>query len=519
MFCSSNLFAQAFHHIRIGDVDGMGYVTAMTPGQNGEPNWSFGSYYTQSPQCANPDGSLRSAWGLQANDDGLNVLQDGDHLPDLDCDSETHLNSDEFDNRTVAEWNDAYTEVSGCVNLSSTGSGFTDVALSPRDNIASTIGWNYGTQCPDSANAPSLCSVIPSFQFKFQVNVADIVAGQDVFVNVIFGDYDVYPMEIHFIDAVGNLTVGNLSTQNNGSGDDGLIQAASALLPFYTVFTLTGSTYTGAVTVEFVTTTEPFIAIDYVEINVEAMVEPVGCCCWQEAGGWMQQVVTPFFCANAGGTYSGDGTNCDGGVCGGSCCYVNADGIWTCTTSFTEQECYNQLYVYWLPGGDCSTINCEPPPPTGACCWEKGQILCSDNVSLDTCNSYGGSWFVNQSCVDVEPCSGACCYQDATGWTCQDYTTPQSCEEVYSGIFQGYGTTCNSVSCCPEIEPKGACCHRGDCIIATGPDCIAASGNYNGNGSGCTNTSCEIIADIDRDGFVGLSDLLVLIGAWGTTYP
>ena len=47
---TSLLMTQSFNHIRVGDVDGFGYLTGTIPGAIGpfgqEPAWPFGSWQT-----------------------------------------------------------------------------------------------------------------------------------------------------------------------------------------------------------------------------------------------------------------------------------------------------------------------------------------------------------------------------------------------------------------------------------------------------------------------------------------
>ncbi len=101
--------------------------------------------------------------------------------------------------------------------------------------------------------------------------------------------------------------------------------------------------------------------------------------------------------------------------------------------------------------------------------------------------------------------------------------SPEGCAAM-AGTFQGDGTTCTGVSC---PEPEGACClTNGGCIVLTEADCGIVAGSWAGVGTDCTDADkngtadeCETSPcpwDMDVDGSVAHSDLLVLLAAWGT---
>jgi hypothetical protein len=73
---------------------------------------------------------------------------------------------------------------------------------------------------------------------------------------------------------------------------------------------------------------------------------------------------------------------------------------------------------------------------------------------------------------------------------------------------------------CPD--PTGACCFGTDCSDLTDPDCAALGGEYNGDGSFCNANPppcapepCQ--GDVNGDGVVDVSDVLIVISNWACT--
>ncbi len=64
----------------------------------------------------------------------------------------------------------------------------------------------------------------------------------------------------------------------------------------------------------------------------------------------------------------------------------------------------------------------------------------------------------------------------------------------------------------------GACCLDGLCITTAAADCSGNSGSWGGPDSSCADFNCpeSCPADVDGDGDVGVSDILMLIASWGT---
>jgi hypothetical protein len=224
--------ATPFSLIRIGDVDGFGVNTAgkvrATPAPHTTP--------------------------ADTNSNGL--LEVGEFLPDLNHDGAVALNSgDDFDNRSAAEVSDSVVTGSGFTDLGSSGSKWTDVALSQSSTLP-----NF----PDPAG-PGLPNE-PSFIFNFNVGGGDVDPLSTFFFNVLFGDYDVVPANITLTFASAPTRTLALATQPNAA--DGLIQAAFATLLFNEVFTADGSGgWNGYLRVDFNAPNEPYTAFDFTELS------------------------------------------------------------------------------------------------------------------------------------------------------------------------------------------------------------------------------------------------------------
>ncbi|MDP6343232.1 MAG: PEP-CTERM sorting domain-containing protein, partial [Alphaproteobacteria bacterium] len=142
-----------------------------------------------------------------------------------------------------------------------TGFEWTDLSLS-----TSFVGPNFPDGNPATPNEPT-------FVFDFFVASGDIVPGSTLFFNLIFGDYGVSPAHIDLIFATASSRTVGLTTQ--GGGQDGLIQAATAILTFNEVFTATAGGWDGFLQVDFKVPNDPYTAFDFVELSLnEIPFEP-----------------------------------------------------------------------------------------------------------------------------------------------------------------------------------------------------------------------------------------------------
>jgi hypothetical protein len=166
------------------------------------------------------------------------------------------------------------------------------------------------------------------------------------------------------------------------------------------------------------------------DVGCEAV--PHGACCFPDGSC---QFLPDYLCAEAGGLYSGDDTDCDPNPC-----------------------------------------------PSGACCFDDGHC---EIWTADWCGLLGGTHWGDGTVCDPNPCpSGACCFNDGH---CE-VLMPDACVEQ-GGIYQGDG-----ISCDPNPCPSGACCvDDGGCLTRTEQECANIGGDFQGNGTTCAPNPCPPI--------------------------
>lgn len=240
----------------------------------------------------------------------------------------------------------------------------------------------------------------------------------------------------------------------------------------------------------------------------------VGACCLPSG---TCQILESVECANLGGMFQGEGLTCVGINCPepmGACC-TGAPGA---CSDLTLAQC-DAIDGFWNAETNCDSNICATGE--GACCIEStGECVDLDVVTCDIVDGifHGiGSSCVTTVCFPI----GACCLPDGS---CVNSVSPESCESL-DGLFQGHASTCESVTC---PAPTAACClPNGNCLVFTENTCAAVGGTWNGIGTTCEDSNgngtadiCEddepCAGDINGDGFVDVSDLLLLFGSWGS---
>jgi len=199
----------------------------------------------------------------------------------------------------------------------------------------------------------------------------------------------------------------------------------------------------------------------------------------------------------------------------GACCLP--DGM---CHILEEDACYDADGYFWGEG----TV-CQPNPCEFACCIPEA-YNCKQETK-NNCEVAGGTWLgVGVFCPDpydpyFNPCKfGACCVPD---FGCIEVSDRMCWDE--GGAFQGYLTACGSFAC-------GACCFdpyicvdsttKQRCESAPSDSPPGLGGVWAGEGRTCEGETCVALwcrADIDDDGAIGVSDLLLVLAQWGPCPP
>ncbi len=258
-----------------------------------------------------------------------------------------------------------------------------------------------------------------------------------------------------------------------------------------------------------------------------------------------------FNCDGGDCTDCGGGGGCPAGEiedCNGNCCpdYWVADGY--CDDGTYE---WNGVAIYLncdefnCDGGDCTDCG-GGGDPTGACCLGES---CSTGTEAE-CSAAGGSYLGDNSSCSGNPCGGG--GNCEAGWTedCEGTCFPDYVYEAWIGdtfcddgayVPADYGCdecpagvaiwlNCDEFSCdggdceCDDpVDPTGACCFDSDCLVMTEVDCVGAGGEWGGPDTACEadtcggGSSCE--GDVDGNGSVDVTDILAIVGAWGSSDP
>jgi len=206
-----------------------------------------------------------------------------------------------------------------------------------------------------------------------------------------------------------------------------------------------------------------------------------GACCHSDGHC---QFLRPSECFNLFGTYQGDDTACDPGLCPqpGACCdpfgcYEDLDK--NCT-AFGGQ--------FQGGGTSCFGTVC-PVPSTGACC--RSASVCEDSDG-SACESSGGIYYGDGmpcdfvACDGEPPALGACCLTDGTCRQMEEYRC-----DSFGGVYHGNATVCDAEVC---TMPYGGCClpdFDNHCQLRTPAKCAEAGGEYLGHGTDCDHSWCD----------------------------
>ncbi len=253
-----------------------------------------------------------------------------------------------------------------------------------------------------------------------------------------------------------------------------------------------------------------------------------------------------FNCDGGDCTDCGGGGGCPAGEiedCNGNCCPDFWVGDGYCddgTYEWNGVQIFLNCDAFDCDGGDCTDCG-GGGDPTGACCVETN---CSTMTEAD-CTAAGGTYNGDGSSCAGDPCGGGggceagwtedcqgTCFPDYVyeAWTgdtyCDDGAYIPSdfgCEECPAGV--AIFLNCDAFDCdggdceCDPTDPTGACCFGSDCFETTETECSGNGGEWQGDNTTCASNPCAVPcpADTDGSGTVDVSDILFIVGAWGTS--
>ncbi|MCH2136780.1 MAG: hypothetical protein MK101_09390 [Phycisphaerales bacterium] len=266
--------------------------------------------------------------------------------------------------------------------------------------------------------------------------------------------------------------------------------------------------------------------------------DPWGGCCM----GTDCDTMTQANCEDGGGTYLGDGTNCDGWPCGGApegaCCFGGGDCIdsdivacgklggdfagegTTCAGGACDASAGDTCAAAVVVGAGSHAFDTATATDSGygdpdeSQCegtfldwegspdrWFKWTATEDGTVTFDTCdaNSYDTSLVLYEGDDCGSLVQIACNGDDTTLDGCQTYSsyigdiyaTSGSSYYIRIGGWQGAtGPGTLTITAGGGGDPTGACCIDSNCYIQTGGDCFASGGEYYGDGSNCGSVDC-----------------------------
>lgn len=259
-----------------------------------------------------------------------------------------------------------------------------------------------------------------------------------------------------------------------------------------------------------------------------------GACCLSD--GTCLGALSAAACATAGGSYAGDGTDCNSVSCTGACCF--GDG--SCS-NLSENDCNAMSGTFQGVGSDCNSVVCPMIPTNDDCATaiavaipsstagdntlaspEPNSItslpLCGTSVSL-TGNGMWYSLVGNGNGVTVTTCNAASTFDskiivwagDCNSLTCvggndDDFdcnfsglrSTVTFCSEPgqeYRVLVMGFSGSSVGAFQLDVIDNgscRGACCLPDTSCIGpvTAAACGTAGGLYQGDGTDCNSVNC-----------------------------
>lgn len=197
-------------------------------------------------------------------------------------------------------------------------------------------------------------------------------------------------------------------------------------------------------------------------------------------------------CASAGGTYHGDGSDCQRNICIGACCVTGSCfdlGRVTCETFGGTYKGNGTTCATLPPELECGGACCFGTTGLDSCIRVAKRSLCAYNPGGFPFIAYRGDYTACPvTCGQISAYS-ACCLPDGS---CLNMPSQATCESAsVQGSFQA-GRLCNALvpgATCPDLV-KRCCLNDGSCQLLTQTGCTARGGTPITNQTTCSPTAC-----------------------------
>ncbi len=186
----------------------------------------------------------------------------------------------------------------------------------------------------------------------------------------------------------------------------------------------------------------------------------------------------------------------------GACCYDDPDAGGLVCIEVSPNQCSDLGGFHYGVGTSCSDpfVECEPLAITGACCYEDASGWNCAVLEDYKCADLGGTWYSGLPCSDSsivcppEHDEGACCFEEDSGWNCF-VITESKCDDFGGTWYPGLSCSDPSIECPPVID-TGACCYEDSefglvCVEMIEEYCVDLGGYWYGPGSVCSDPFVE----------------------------
>lgn len=187
-----------------------------------------------------------------------------------------------------------------------------------------------------------------------------------------------------------------------------------------------------------------------------------------------------------------------GDSCAGHCGGQAPSGCWCDEACYGAGDCCADVCLHCLVTACSCADNCGSQAPGG--CWCDETCHGAGDCCLDVCTECD-----HPQCSS---CAGNCGTSAPNGCYCDDLCVAfgDCCDDACSACdVAGCDSSCNSK--CGSSTPSGCWC---DSSCHAFGDCCLDKCTW------CEASACSCPGDINNDGTANVSDLLILLGAWGT---